>query len=415
MIERLIINKILHSRDISIIRDNNLSVDDFLTDSDKVLFILNHYRDYGVVPDTITFLDAFRDFELVDVTESDKYLVYKLKEATLYKDIVPVLQECSNLVREDSIKAIEFLKDKVDSLQKSYNTSSVSGDDIVSNSMQRLEEYNRRKDVNGLLGISTGISMLDELTHGWMGEDLITIFARTNMGKSWILLYFLVSAWQQGKKVLLYSGEMSPNIVGFRFDTFNKHFSNMGLMNGSNDVDGSEYGDYINDLKRKDGFIVVTPKDFGGRKPNTDDLRALMIKYNADILGVDQITLMTDKRRGENKRIQYTNISEDLFLISEELQKPVLAVTQANRDSVKNKKEKDVAPELHEIGESDGIAQNSTRVISLNVHQGVAKLVLKKNRYGLNNKEVLMTWDIDKGILKPMLDGGQDEMDSFGF
>lgn len=415
MIEALIINKILTTRSISIIRDNGITVENFLTDGDKLQFILDHYQTYGVVPDTVTFLSAFEDFDLIEVNESDEYLIYKLKEANVYKDIVPILKQGSELVRDDSIQAIQFLKEKIDELAKSSQVTVGRGTDIVSTSNTRLEEYRRRAELGGLLGISTGITMLDELTHGWMGEDLITIFARTNMGKSWILLYFLVEAWKQGKKILLYSGEMSGSIVGFRFDTFNNNFSNMGLMNGSDTVDVEEYGRYINDLSSMEGFIVVTPKDFGGRKPTTDDLRALMIYYGADILGVDQITLMVDKRRGENKRIQYTNISEDLFLISEELQKPIIAVTQANRDSVKNKKEKDVAPELHEIGESDGIAQNSTRVISLNVHEGVAKLALKKNRYGLNNKEVLMTWDIDKGVLRPMLEGGQQEQESYGF
>ena len=28
----------------------------------------------------------------------------------------------------------------------------------------------------------------------------------------------------------------------------------------------------------------------------------------------------------------------------------------------------------------------------------------KKNRYGINNKEVLMIWDINLGILKPLID-----------
>ena len=70
---------------------------------------------------------------------------------------------------------------------------------------------------------------------------------------------------------------------------------------------------------------------------------------------------------------------------------------------MKNKK-KGVSPELHDLAESDGVGQNATRVISLSVIDGTLKLSLKKNRYGINNKEVLMIWDINLGILKPLID-----------
>lgn len=79
-------------------------------------------------------------------------------------------------------------------------------------------------------------------------------------------------------------------MVGFRFDTLNKHFSNMGLLNGSGtlgkkpDTDGAkylqeDYEKYITQLQQKSGFIVVTPDDFEGRKPNVDEIKSLAIKH----------------------------------------------------------------------------------------------------------------------------------------
>lgn len=94
----------------------------------------------------------------------------------------------------------------------------------------------------------------------------------------WIGEYFATMAWNMGYKILMYSGEMSTAMVGFRFDTLNKHFSNMGLLNGSGtlgkkpDTDGAkylqeDYEKYITQLQQKSGFIVVTPDDFEGRIP----------------------------------------------------------------------------------------------------------------------------------------------------
>ena len=34
---------------------------------------------------------------------------------------------------------------------------------------------------------------------------------------------------------------------------------------------------------------------------------------------------------------------------------------------------------------------------------GTLKISVKKNRYGMNNKEVLMIWDINTGYLEPLV------------
>lgn len=123
---------------------------------------------------------------------------------------------------------------------------------------------------------------------------------------------------------------------------------------------------------------------------------------------IDQLSLMSDKRRADIPRIAYNNISEDLFLMSKELKKPVLLMAQANREAVKNRK-KGESPELHDLAESDGVGQNATRVLSLSVIDGTLKISIKKNRYGINNKEVLMIWEVNTGYLKPLLSENPEE------
>lgn len=320
-----------------------------------------------------------------------------------------------------SIKAIQYLKEEIEKLEKSVPVSrNKDGYDIISNAGDRLTEYKKRCEVKGLIGIPTGIPKLDEITNGWLwGEDLVVLTGRTNVGKTWIGEYFATMAWNMGYKILMYSGEMSTAMVGFRFDTLNKHFSNMGLLNGSGtlgkkpDTDGAkylqeDYEKYITQLQQKSGFIVVTPDDFEGRKPNVDEIKSLAIKHGADMIVIDQLSLMSDKRRADIPRIAYNNISEDLFLMSKELKKPVLLMAQANREAVKNRK-KGESPELHDLAESDGVGQNATRVLSLSVIDGTLKISIKKNRYGINNKEVLMIWEVNTGYLKPLLSENPEE------
>lgn len=111
------------------------------------------------------------------------------------------------------------------------------------------------------------------------------------------------------------------------------------------------------------------------------------------------------------------NISEDAFMMSKKLGKPVIMLAQANREAVKNKK-KGQSPELHDLAESDGVAQNATRVISLSVIDGILKLSTKKNRYGINNKDVMVMWEINAGYIKPLLEnkeGEKGEAEDYGF
>ena len=143
----------------------------------------------------------------------------------------------------------------------------------------------------------------------------------------------------------------------------------------------------------------------------------LVKKLGSDMIIIDQLSLMTDQRRADTPRIAFNNISEDAFMLSKKLGKPVIMLAQANREAVKNKK-KGQSPELHDLAESDGVAQNATRVISLSVIDGILKLSVKKNRYGINNKDVMVMWDINAGYIKPLLEnkeGEKGEAEDYGF
>ena len=418
MIEQSLICKVLDSPDTEILYGNGVQPEMFLTCGAEIRFILTHFEEYKQMPDKVTFLAEFKDFQMLEVTESTDYLIYKLKEAYLYTKLVPIIEDTAKQVKEDSVKGLDFLKDEIRKLEETTPvTKNKDGYDILANAKDRLKAYKERCEVKGMIGIPTGIPELDEITNGWLfGEELVVVTGRTNVGKSWVGEYFAMIGWQMGYKVLFYSGEMSKDIMGFRFDTLNKHFSNQGLLNGAGTLGKvgdytyvqEDYDKYITELSQKSGFIVVTPDDFGGRKPNADELKSLAVKVGAKMLVVDQLSLMSDKRKADITRIAYNNISEDLFLVSKELKIPVILMAQANREAVKNKK-KGVSPELHDLAESDGVGQNATRVLSLTVVDGTLKIALKKNRYGINNKEVLMIWDINTGVLKPLIENPEKE------
>lgn len=430
LIEESFICRLLETGSIDPMKEQGLTDAMFLTCKDEIQYIERHFAEYKQLPDKIIFLQKFKDFQMLDVSESVDYLADRIKEQFLYTKMVPIITKAGELLREDSLKTVDYLKNELENLHKENPVSkNKDGVDIVSEAKSRLTSYQKRCDMKGLMGISTGIPQLDDFTNGWLwGEELVIITGRTNVGKSWIAEYFGTVAWEAGYKVLQYSGEMSVEMVGFRFDTLHKHFSNMGLLNGSGilgnkaGTDGGkllrkDYEDYISQLATKSGYVIVTPDDFGGRKPTVGELETLAKKIGADLIVIDQLSLMSDQRKADTPRIAYNNISEDAFLMSKRLCKPVIMLVQANRESVKNKK-KGQSPELHDIAESDGVGQNATRVIALSVLDGILKLGIKKNRYGINNKDVLVKWDINTGMISPVIenpDGEKSESEDYGF
>ena len=392
MVSLQILNRVISTKDISIITDNNLTIDYFLEYEDEYSFIKEHFDNYKNVPDTETFINRFPDFELLEVNESDRYLVDAIREEYLYSKSVPVIKKAAELLKSDSNEASRYLQSELVNLTPNYTTPYV--DIIHSNS--RVEMFEDKSNNKDRWFIPTGFEELDDIIYGWQcGEEFVVIFARTGIGKSWVLVKTVQHAWEIGKNVGYVSPEMSADKIGYRFDTLNNHFSNMALVRGDKSkVSIDEYKQYNEKLAEHNNSILVsTPMDFN-KQVTVGKLRTFVQANNLDMLAIDGITYMTDERykRGDNKTTSLTNISEDLMALSCELKIPILVVVQSNRGGT----EKDT-PDLEDIRDSDGIAHNATKVISLNQKEEALVMKIKKNRDGKVGDKLTYLWDIDLG------------------
>lgn len=410
MIALQIISKIIASGDNSIIEDNLLSVDYFVGYENEYNFIQDHVKQYGNVPDRATFLSKFPEIEIVDVTESDRYLLDTVREEYLYYKSVPIIQKAASLLKTDSNAAAEYMISAMKELQPSYD---LGGVDIISSATERFEQFISRRDRQEDWFFTCGFPELDDLIHGIQrGEEYLVILARTNQGKSWVLEKMCSHIWEIGFNVGYISPEMGASSIGYRFDTLHNHYSNSGLMWGKEDVNPAEYEEYINKLKeRQNKFIVATPKDFD-KSITVSKIRNWVKQYNLDAVAIDGITYMSDERmkRGDNKTTSLTNISEDLMELSVELKIPILVVVQANRTGVVEKGTSDT-PELESVRDSDGITHNASKVISINQKEkGVLVMTIKKSRFGALGGKLIYNWDINTGDFQfiPSYDDAED-------
>lgn len=396
MVQIQFINKLLKSKSVDIVYDNDIGAEYFLDYSEEFSFIMNHYRKYGNVPDVETFLDKFNEFDIVDVSESDEYLVDKLKEEFQYTRVVPIIKEAGEKLKTDSFEACDYLWSAISALD---DLSGTCGTDIVAEARSRYEEWKHKKDSGEPWMLPTGFKEIDDAIGGLaQGEEFVIYFARTNQCKSWVLCQTLTHCWKVGYNVGVVSPEMGSNLFGSRFDTLNGHFSNFALYTGR-EVEG--YDDYISELtsgRHKNKFIVATPQDFN-KKVTVSKLRKFVQKNNLDILGIDGIKYLTDERyrRGDSITTSLTNISEDLMSLSCELKIPIIAVIQANREGANDTGD---APALESIRDSDGPAQNATKVFSIKFQDSKLKIKLAKCRTGKVGAEFCYDCDIDTGTFK---------------
>jgi len=311
MIALQILSKVLATSDNSIIEDNLLTEEYFVGYEAEYEFIQDHIKEYGNVPDKATFLAKFPSIDLVEVTESDRYLVDTAREEYLYYKSVPVIQKAAELLKTDSNAASEYLINAMKELQPSYR---LGGVDIAKDAQLRYDQFIERKEHQEQWFFTCGFPELDDLIHGIQRKDeLFVIFARTNQGKSWVLEKMCTHVWQTGFNVGYISPEMSASSIGYRFDTLHSHYSNSALMWGKDEVDENDYHEYINRIAQAENkFIVATPIDFD-KKITVTKVKNWIKQYKLDLVAIDGITYMSDERyrRGDNKTTSLTNISED--------------------------------------------------------------------------------------------------------
>ena len=358
----------------------------------------------------------------IDYFSIANHALYKYIKECVDKDIYPQLkllgfqfniddvtmQECLEVTNLNEICDVlrdEYLKDKLN-----YNIGELNeySDEMNTNPQQYIDRigqvYNRLKqisyhskavslfdDIEKVLTIedadviSTGFKELDEKLVGWKrGEELVIFMGRTGQGKSWMGLKFAMTAALAGEKVGIYSGEMSTQQLQERIVCCAKQ------TYSTTKEEAIEY------IKSKNIDIKVLTQKELRRRANIDDIEEFIVSEHLSLLVVDQLSLMEDitSRPGTPLRQQYGNISMDLFTLSSRYQLPIILLVQSNRQGSDQKD----GPMLENIAESDAVAQNATRVISMKNEGGVLTLNILKNRYG--SSKLIQRYDVDYGINK---------------
>ena len=356
-----ILNKVLQNKDYSLISMNNLTEEHFFQYQAEFNFIKNHYDKFRAVPDRLTFLNTFPDFDVTDVAEPDSYLIEQLFVDYNTSYMANGFNTIKKLIESGKInEAANFFQTSAAGLHKG---NAMTCTDIFEDT-SRYDRYLDRMQNKDKYYLSTGFPELDKIIGGidTQNENMV-IAARTGVGKSWSLLMMAAAGARQGKRVGIYSGEMTVDKVAYRIDTLLGHIDNQAITRG-NDYDPSvrlNYKDYIENLKyRIPGTIkVLTPNDIAG-PATVSALRNFVEKERLDMLFIDQYSLLEDTSRAKTTHEKVANISKEIKNLQVLSGIPIISVSQMNRTT-----NEDGEQDTTQIGLSDRIGQDATCIIML--------------------------------------------------
>lgn len=395
MIELQVINYLLDTKDTSLILLNNLDNRFFPTYSSEWKYIQEHINKYGNIPDKESFLTKYPDFELVQVNEPAQFLIDELFKNYQKHQLANAFNNIrEKLLAGNTDEAVSLYQNTYEKLNAGIALSAI---DILHDT-SRYDDYIEKLNSFDKYYVRTGLPELDSIIGGWdRQEELATIVARPNIGKSFLAAKFAVAAAEQGLKVGFYSGEMSDEKVGYRVDTLVEHLSNGALIHGSSFIQ-DDYKNYIKTLpdRFKGNLYVLTPKMIGSQA-GVNILRAFIEKYKLDILFIDQHSLLDDDRKAKNPIERAANISKDLKNLQQLQRIPIIAVSQQNRSSTEN------GVGTEHVAQSDRISQDSTIILFIERNKdddSIITINLVKSRDSVNGKKLNYRVDFNKGIFE---------------
>jgi len=240
--------------------------------------------------------------------------------------------------------------------QGNIKKSSETAQDLVIQAKKRIEEIANKE---GLSGVPSGFSKLDELTSGWQPSDLIIIAARPGMGKTALTLSMARNmAVEHNIPVAFFSLEMSSVQLITRLISSETHLSSEKLRTGNLEKhEWEQLNVKVKNLEKAPLFIDDTPS------LSIFDLRAkarrLSSQHDIKLIVIDYLQLMTagGSQKGGNREQEISTISRNLKALAKELSIPVIALSQLSRAVETRGGSK--RPLLSDLRESGAIEQDA--------------------------------------------------------
>jgi replicative DNA helicase len=285
--------------------------------------------------------------------------------------------------------------EKLEEAQKTILNLSLSNEqdtlkpcvDIVKKTFSEIEK--KYKNRGQLIGLSTGLLDLDNTISGLINGDLIILAGRPGTGKSAVAGNIAANVASDEQTVAIFSLEMPSENVMTRIIARESRINSRQLRSGF--IQDTQWPPTINaagNISKWPLFIDdacdITISQIRAKA------RKLKKEHNLSLLIVDYIQLIRPSGKQESREQAVADISRTLKKIARELNIPVLALSQLNRQL---ESRNDKHPILSDLRESGAIEQDADIIIFLyrdelynksedNLKRGIIEFQIAKHRNG---------------------------------
>lgn len=259
--------------------------------------------------------------------------------------------------------------------------------DLLSKAVDRITELHENQ--NALTGVSSGFADLDEMTSGLQPADLIIVAGRPSMGKTSFAMNLAENVGiQSGMPVAVFSMEMPGDSLAMRMMSSLGRIDQHKVRTGQlEDEEWPRMQSSINILAEAKIFIddtaALSPIEVRARS------RRLMKEHGKlGLIVLDYLQLMQSPSSSESRVAEISDISRSLKALAKELDVPVIALSQLNRNLEQRPNKRPVMSDLRESG---SIEQDADVIIFIyrdevynedSPDKGSAEIIIGKQRNG---------------------------------
>ncbi|HEB77664.1 MAG TPA: replicative DNA helicase [Methylothermaceae bacterium] len=258
---------------------------------------------------------------------------------------------------------------------------------ILAKAVDKIQELYEKG--GSVTGVSTGFIDLDQMTAGLQPADLIIVAGRPSMGKTTFAMNIAENvAIKEQLPVAVFSMEMPGDHLAMRMMSslgrIDQHRLRIGQLE---DEEWPRMTSAINILAGTKLFIDDTP----ALSPTDLKARARRLVRENGQLGlivIDYLQLMQCPGAGENRTAEISEISRSLKGLAKELNVPVIALSQLNRNLEQRPNKRPVMSDLRESG---SLEQDADVIIFIyrdevynedSADKGTAEIIIGKQRNG---------------------------------
>lgn len=256
-------------------------------------------------------------------------------------------EENAEEIKKNAINTITDIKiDDID-------TSSDDMNEVMTESFKDIEnKYANRNDNK----YKTGFFELDKVTDGLHEQEFTIIAARPGLGKTSIALNIAENISKKGVITYFCSLEMSKKQLGNRLISSRTNIDSHRIRSGwLESEDFQKIVIAMDELSKLKLLIDTQSKTVQDIEIKAYELKE---KQNIGLIIIDYLQLLKSKNKFNIREQEVAEISRKLKLLSRDLNIPVIALCQLNRESLKRTR-----PTNADLRESGSLEQDADNII----------------------------------------------------